>query len=114
GSPIDPDTSITISTRADLRFCPHFSIRPTSTGGAGSSSVVWGWLGSTPYFASIGGPMAPFGLPGRKPNVSPRFWLSGCSTYRWNLAAACFSFLLTQGASTVMNGLSEKSVPSLG
>ena len=89
-------------------------MRPTSTGGDGSSRVVCGWLGSTPYFASIGAPIATFGLPGRNPNLSTRFWFPGCSTNCWNLAAAFFSFALTHGASIVMNGLSENSVPSFG
>ena len=114
GSPIDPDTSITIITRAALRFWPHRSMRPTRTGGAGSSSRVWGWSGSTPYFASIGAPIATWGLPGRNPNRSTRFWFAGCWTYCSNFAAAFFSLALTHGASTVKKGLSEKSVPSFG
>jgi len=103
-----------ISTRADLRFWPQRSMSPTSTGGAGSSSRAWGWFGSTPYFASMGAPMETWGFPGRKPNRRTRFWLAGCWTNCSNLAAARFSFALTQGASTVMNGLSENSVPSFG
>ena len=54
GSPIEPDTSITSSTRAALRCSAHLSSTSTRTAGSGTSSTACGWAGSTPLAATIG------------------------------------------------------------
>ena len=80
GSAIEPETSITSSTRAALRCSAHLSSILTSTAGSGTSSTFCGWFGSTPLAATIGAPTATAVLPGRKPYSSTCAWFSGCCT----------------------------------
>ena len=80
GSAIEPDTSITSSTRAALRCCSHVSSTLTRTAGSGTSSTFCGSFGSTPLAATIGSPMATDVLPGRNPYFSTLAWFSGCWT----------------------------------
>ncbi len=55
-SPIDPETSIRISTRARFRTSSHDRWMRSSTSGAGGSSVSLGCWGRSPFSWVINGP----------------------------------------------------------
>ena len=109
-APIEPETSITISTLAGLRSSAQLRRIWSSTCGVGALSVVAGCFGSRPLPVVMRSPG--FWSKDRKAYFSNSFCLSGAWRYFRKSAAAAF-FVASAQDSTAY-GWSEKSVPSLG
>ena len=111
---IEPDVSSTSRMSAGLRSSRQDSLIAASTRGSGRPSTRSGSSGSAPFSSLTGATGGVSRSAGRKPAAAATCGVIRSARKRWNAPAPSACSGVTHGASSTMNGLSEKNVPSSG